>query len=332
MPNFTLPPNHHIETLTPYSPAVYGRLCAVTGEPLRRGDEVVVCDAVPGSDPMTVAGWATLGSCPHCGVATGAIVYVPPVWEPAPAWVPASPQVAPQRERSPALVGGLVGLFLLALAAMAVAIFLFVFRTRQPSEPLATGLPIAAQTATAAATMTAANSTATTAPNATATTALNSPTPPPAPPSKTPEPTAAAPTPTPAPTLAPTTAPSDSPITSLILINPNNERTIRALRADDSIDLSDIGRNRLTVLADVDSTTVESVMFLLDGEPFCPRGNCVENTAPYYMGGDQGGDAYDDWDWSQMLGSHTLTAIACTGDSGTGSCFPPVEVRLTVSR
>ena len=86
------------------------------------------------------------------------------------------------------------------------------------------------------------------------------------------------------------------------------------------------------MLADVDSTTVESVMFLLDGEPFCPRGNCVENTAPYYMGGDQGGDAYDDWDWSQMLGSHTLTAIACTGDSGTGSCFPPVEVRLTVSR
>ena len=334
MSNLALPPNHHRETLTPYSPAVYGRLCAVTGEPLRAGDEVVVCDAAPGSDPMTVEGWATLGSCPHCGVATGAIVYVPPVWEPAPAWMPAAPAAAPPRERSPALLGGLAGLFLLALAAMAVAIFLFVVRTRQPSEPEATALPIAAQTATAAAimTMTAPNATATTAPNATATTALGSPLTPTVPPSKTPEPTAAAPTPTPAPTLASPTSPPDSPITSLILVNPGNERTIRALRADDTIDLSQAGRNTLTVRAEVDSSAVESVIFLLDGDPFCVRGNCVENAAPYYMGGDQSGDAYEDWDWSRMLGSHTLTAIACTGDSGSGSCFPPVEVRLTISR
>ncbi len=329
MPNVTLPPNHHRETLTPYSPAVYGRLCAVTGEPLRPGDDVVVCDARPGSDPMLIEGWTTQGSCPHCGAATGTIVYVPPVWGPHPSPPIAPPAPLPQRSR--ALVGGLVGLFLLALAVMAVAVFLFVVRTRRPSEPGATALPIAAQTATAAATltMTVPNATATTALAATATTAPGSPTPPPPPPSKTPEPTAAAPTPTLMPTL--TTSP-DSPITSLTLVNPGNERAIRALRADDSIDLSQVGRNTLTVRAEVDSSAVESVIFLLDGETFCVRGNCVENAAPYYMGGDQSGDAYEDWDWSRMLGSHTLTAIACTGDSGSGNCFPPVEVRLTISR
>ena len=330
MPNLTLPANHHRETLSPYSPAVYGHLCAVTGEPLRAGDEVVVCDVLPGSDPMLIEGWTTQGSCPHCGAATTSIVYVPPAWDAAPPWAGPTPATTPPAppERSPALVGGLFGLFLLALAAMAVAIFLFVVRTRQPTDPPATMLPVAALTATAgAATATApANATATPAP---ATALSASPT---APPSKTPEPTADAPTPTLVPTPAPPTPLSDSPITSLILVNPGNDRAIRALRADDAIDLSEIGRNTLTVLADVDSSAVESVIFLLDGDAFCVRGNCVENAAPYYMGGDQGGDAYEDWDWSRMVGSHTLTAIACTGDSGTGDCFPAVEVRLTISR
>ena len=317
MPNLTLPPNHHRETLAPHSPAVVlGRICAVTGEPLRSGNDVVICDVVPGSDPMLIEGWTTQSSCPHCGATPGSIVYVPPVWGAAPAAPPAPPP------RSRALVGGLAGLLLLALAAMAVAIFLFVLRTRQPAEPPATTLPIAALTATAAAT-------ATPPANATATADGASPTPPTAPPSKTPEPTAAAPTPTPAPT---STAPSNSPITSLILINPANDSVIRALRAEDAISLSEIGRDTLTVLADVDSPDVESVTFLLDGQPYCPRGNCVENNAPYYMGGDQGGDAYDDWDWSQLLGSHTLAAIACSGNGGAGSCAPPIEVRLTISR
>ncbi len=145
--------------------------------------------------------------------------------------------------------------------------------------------------------------------------------------------TPAAPTPTLIPTA--TTAPSptsSSPTTALLLIDPSDGGTIRALRAEDTITLNDIGRETFNVLADVDSATVESVIFLLDGAPFCPRGNCVENVAPYYMGGDQGGNPYDDWDWSELLGTHTLTAIPCSGDGGTGDCFPPVEVRLTIVR
>ena len=117
-----------------------------------------------------------------------------------------------------------------------------------------------------------------------------------------------------------------------ILIDLGDGGAIRALRVEDTINLSDIGRDTFNVLADVDSSRVESVIFLLDGAPFCPRGNCVENVAPYFMGGDQGGNPYDDWDWSELLGTHTLTAIPCTGDGGTGDCFAPVEVRLTIVR
>ena len=132
-------------------------------------------------------------------------------------------------------------------------------------------------------------------------------------------------------TVAPSPTPN-SPTTALILIDPGDGGTIRALRVEDTVSLSDLGRDRFNVLADVDSPGVESVIFLLDGQAFCPRGNCIENVAPYFMGGDSGGNPYDDWDWSEMLGTRTLTAIPCSGDGGTGDCLTPIEVRLTIVR
>jgi hypothetical protein len=330
MPNFPLPANHHAETLAAHSPAVVlGHACAVTGELLRAGDTVVVCDAVPGRAPITTAGWSTLSSCPHCGASTGLVAaYVPPTWAGTAGWgAPPTPPPAAERERSPALVKGLVGLFLVATLAIAVAVFLFVVRTRDAADAEPTPLPIVALTATAgAATAGPTDDDRPTTAAATATPLVIA-----VQPSATSTP--AAPTPTLIPTA--TTAPSptsSSPTTALLLIDPSDGGTIRALRAEDTITLNDIGRETFNVLADVDSATVESVIFLLDGAPFCPRGNCVENVAPYYMGGDQGGNPYDDWDWSELLGTHTLTAIPCSGDGGTGDCFPPVEVRLTIVR
>ncbi len=325
MTNFPLPANHHAETLAAHSPVVVlGHACAVTGEPLRPGDEVVVCDAAPGSAPMTTAGWATLGSCPHCGASTGLVAaYVPSSWASSPGWgTPPAPLAATERERSPALVGGLVGLFLVAALAIAVAVFLFVVRTRDTADAEPPPSPIAALTATTAANATTAPATAS---NTSTPLAIG------VPPSATPSGPTLAPTPTLFLTTAPTPTP-DSPMTTLILIDPGDGGAIRALRVEDTINLSDIGRDTFNVLADVDSSRVESVIFLLDGAPFCPRGNCVENVPPYFMGGDQGGNPYDDWDWSELLGTHTLTAIPCTGDGGTGDCFAPVEVRLTIVR
>ncbi len=154
MPNFPLPANHHAETLAAHSPAVVlGHACAVTGESLRAGDTVVVCDAVPGRAPITTAGWSTLSSCPHCGASTGLVAaYVPPTWAGTAGWgAPPTPPPAAERERSPALVKGLVGLFLVATLAIAVAVFLFVVRTRDAADAEPTPLPIVALTATAGA-------------------------------------------------------------------------------------------------------------------------------------------------------------------------------------
>ncbi|MCW5864858.1 MAG: hypothetical protein KIT52_17315 [Anaerolineae bacterium] len=338
MSSLTLPPAHHQATLDATSPpVVLGRFCPITGDPLRAGDDVVICDARPGSDPIHVEGWVTCGSCPHCGATINPAVAYTPAWGSG-SWAAPPPALAPSAppSRSVGWLGPLAILLLLGALALAVAAVVFFLRTRETEEPVAGSVVATADaaTATAGSIATADAATAATA-TAAATTpaqptplpgALPSPTPAP---SKTPAPLPVPPTPTPP---SPTPTIGASPITALVLVNPANERSIRALRADDTVDLSDVGHNRLTVRADVDSSAVESIMFLLDGDPFCPRGNCVENVAPYFMGGDQGGDAYEDWDWSQMLGSHTLTAIACTGDNASDDCFPAVEVNLVVRR
>ena len=267
------------------------------------------------------------------GLALAALAALAAAPPPAPAAAPAAPP-APPPGRSFSAAGPLAILLLLGVLAIAVAAFVFFLRTRPTTAPPA---PTAVLPATATLPLGGVDPAAATATAAAA--SPIAPTPPAATPTPVGGPLPAPPsaTPPPPPTLAPTPTPvapsptSDSPVTALTLIDPANDRAIRALRVDDSIDLSEIGRDHLNVRADFEDAAIESVLFLLDGAAFCPRGNCVENAAPYYMGGDQGGDSYDDWDWSAMLGQHTLTAIACTGDNGGGECFAPVEVRLTIS-
>lgn len=327
MTSLPLPTGHHYETLGPSSPAVVlGRSCPVTGERLRPGDAVVVCDARPGNDPITTEGWATLTGCPHCGVFTGlAPAYVPPAWSASGSWAtPApTPPPTPARGASPALVAGVVGLFLIALGAIAVAAFLFAVRTRTPDT---TG-PTAPVT-TVVATATLPGGAATSSPDV-----LPSPTP--LSPSKTPPPAQSpAPTPTVAasPTLAPSPTAAVGEVTNLWLINPATDRAVRALRSDDTIDMSREGLASLNFRADVEGPNVESVIFLIDGDTVCSHGNCVENVAPFALGGDQGGDFYDDWGWTALLGTHTIQVIACSDDGGTGDCAAPIAIRLTVSR
>ncbi len=333
MSSFTFPNGHHQATLDATSPpVVLGRCCPITGEPLRPGDQVVICDFRPDSDPIHLEGWTTCGTCPHCGVSTGRLpAYVPPIWQP----LPPPPMPPPHPDRRPlALTGPLAALLLLGALAIAVAAVVFFLRTRPVEEPIAGVALATAEAATAdAATVTAAGN----LPAA----ATDTPVAPTSLPVVLPSPTAAlAPTPVPPPSPTTSVATPDPPptairsssIITLLLVNPANGRVLRALQAGDTVDLSEVGRNHLTVLAQVDDPAVESITFLLDGQPFCSHGNCIENVAPYYMGGDQNGDAYDDWDWSQMLGNHTLTAIACTGDNATGDCSTGAEVNLVIRR
>jgi len=134
--------------------------------------------------------------------------------------------------------------------------------------------------------------------------------------------------PTPAP---PTATPSlPPPPERLILINANGS-DITTLRDGDTIDLNRLGRY-LDVRAETNGS-VGSVVFLLDGLPFCPHGRCIENSSPYIMNGDQSGDLYGDWDWATLAGgAHIISAYACDRANGESPCSKLLSVRVTMRR
>lgn len=327
MTDMALPLNHHYEVLQENSPAVwYERSCAVTGETLRAGAPVVVCDNAPGQDPISEEGWRTVNACPHCGqLARPAAVYVPPVWggsvtPPIVSSPPTIPPPSPARG-SPLLLGALAALLLLLAGAVAVAAFTFSRRTaeRDPEPPTATVAVVQVTATPAAAT---AAPTAPAAPTATV--------------EMLPSPTlalvkTAAPTPAPLPSPTPPSPATvaEPGITALSLVNPGAGYLFE-LRDGATVDLSEVGANYLTIVADVNGP-VGSVTFFVDGERHCRGATCVENAPPYYMHGDASGDPYSDWDWSTMLGAHTISAVACTGPDATGRCYPALEIDLTVT-
>jgi hypothetical protein len=49
------------------------------------------------------------------------------------------------------------------------------------------------------------------------------------------------------------------------------------------------------------------------------------------MAGNGGRDYYD-WNWTSLIGSHTIEAIPCAQDNGQGECGPPLIISFTVTR
>lgn len=152
-------------------------------------------------------------------------------------------------------------------------------------------------------------------------------------PQPTPRPT---PRPTPPPTLRPPAVAPPTPLPQFIdrlaLVDPARGE-VMTLHDGATVDLSRVGTALLDVRAEVYSSQVGSVVFLLDGRSFCPHDRCAENSPPYYMNGDQGGEPYGDWDWSGLIGrDHTIGAFACTHANGEGVCGPVMEVRVSVQR
>lgn len=133
-------------------------------------------------------------------------------------------------------------------------------------------------------------------------------------------------------TLIPPTATTTLPRSPerLVLINATGG-DIKTLRDGDTIDLNRIARY-LDVRAET-SSSVGSVVFLLDGNPFCPHERCAENSPPYIMGGDLSGDPYGDWDWTTLAGgAHTISAYTCDRANGEAPCSQLLNVHVTVRR
>ena len=141
--------------------------------------------------------------------------------------------------------------------------------------------------------------------------------------------------PPPQPTPAPPTPAPPTPIPQfidrLVLFAPGRGE-VMTLHDGATVDLSAAGTTFLDVTAEVYSSQVGSVGFLLDGRPFDVHGRSVENASPYIMGGDLSGEPYGDWDWSGLIGNHTIGAYACTHANGEGVCSAVVTYRIVVQR
>lgn len=136
-----------------------------------------------------------------------------------------------------------------------------------------------------------------------------------------------APPPPPAPSAP--AAPA-APAGAFQLVDAETNQPALGMSGSAVVDLRALPTKHLNVRVDFPSPAVESVVFLLDGQPFCINGRCVENSPPYYMAGDVNGDPYDNWDWSTLVGTHTLTAIPCEKDGGQPPCGPPQTLTVTV--
>jgi hypothetical protein len=140
------------------------------------------------------------------------------------------------------------------------------------------------------------------------------------------------PTPRPAPVQPTPTRPS--PVTGLRLINTDSDRPIGPLADGDTVSLRRTG-SALSIEALVSGAGVGSVVFYWDGQQFCMNNadRCFENAAPYAMSGDQGGDYYNNWDWSRLSrGNHTVTVHTCTGANGMGDCAEALVVTFAIAR
>lgn len=122
-------------------------------------------------------------------------------------------------------------------------------------------------------------------------------------------------------------------ISRLVLIDAVRDVPVADLSDGTVIRLSDLPTRRLDIEAISPGTQTESIVFYLDGQLFCANGRCVENVPPYAMAGDvNSGDHYNNWDWSNMIGRHTITAVGCDEDNGMGTCGAPFTVSFTVTR
>jgi MYXO-CTERM domain-containing protein len=119
-------------------------------------------------------------------------------------------------------------------------------------------------------------------------------------------------------------APQLPKVDSFTLIDADTDQpTIDPLADGATVNLAFLSSKNLNIRANV-SGSPASVVFDLDGQ----TGYRVENTAPFALEGDTGGDYAP---WTPALGSHTLTATPFTGTGGTGAEGTALTIKFVVS-
>jgi len=321
-PSPTLPPGHAVEIVRPGS-RFLGQIDYVTRRQIQVGDVIVVCHHVPHPAVVTVETWQEWPTCTNCNASNPA---PPPPRPSGPGYKEAGGPtlVAPvgslpgaHREperRSSSFVPLLIIFGLLLLAAAGALVVALGGGGNETSPP-----PNNQTTANDGIVVVPTDPppTRTPAPSPTAT-LQPTPLPPTRTPAPTPEQKIADPTPRPA-----------SPIDAIVLYDAGRDSPLPALGDGGTIDLSQLGTSSLNIVAET-NTPVGSIKFLLDGSEFCKNGRCVENAPPFAMAGDNNGDYYNNWDWNELLGSHTIQIIPYSGANASGERLPDVTLRFTV--
>ncbi|VGO22463.1 hypothetical protein SCARR_04546 [Pontiella sulfatireligans] len=116
-------------------------------------------------------------------------------------------------------------------------------------------------------------------------------------------------------------------VTSLTLINSDTDLPMvgyETLTEGMTLDLATLPSVNMNVRANTSPTTVGSVRFTLDAA----TNYRTESTAPYAMAGDTSGDY---WNWTPLVGSHTVTATPYTDAGAGGTGGTPLTIHFTVT-
>jgi hypothetical protein len=114
-------------------------------------------------------------------------------------------------------------------------------------------------------------------------------------------------------------------VVSFTLINADTDLPIPGfdpLPSGATLNLATLPTRNLNIRANL-SASVGSVVFTLDGSPFR-----TENTAPYALAGDTGGDYFA---WTPVVGGHTLTATPFSNGGGGGTPGVALTISFTVT-
>lgn len=135
----------------------------------------------------------------------------------------------------------------------------------------------------------------------------------------------AATAPSPAPSPAPTPSGGTLSISSFTLINAATGQAIGTVTNGETIDLSKLGTNKLSVRANTNPGTVGSVVFGYDSRTSFHTEN---GTAPYSFMGDYSNGAYVAW--IPSLGTHTITGTPYSGANAGGTKGVSSSITLKV--
>ncbi len=122
-------------------------------------------------------------------------------------------------------------------------------------------------------------------------------------------------------------AQTEPAVTSLTLVNAATSEPVGELVDGLTLDLTAIGTDQLSVVANTRPDTVGSVVFAFDGDADYQ----VESVAPYTIAGDGTQDGAVTYNpWTPSAGEHVLTATPYSGPSGGGNPGAALTIRFTV--